>query len=661
MEEFERLKEKQRLCLGEVRKFRAILDSMGSSGVDLLEQKLKEPSSNYVKLANGLAQQLQTLNISLSVVAEVSNGKSTFLNALIFKDQVLHSGIGAVTAQLFKIDYGEAYTATIGEKTSTYSSIESFKKAVEDLNAGMREKIDQQNTSDLDIRQVYLTLPNSELKKGISLYDTPGFGSLDEAQVYPIIGEAVSKSDAVIMLIDIAQGIKKGEASFVRDVLKSIPPDKRFVVFNKIDSVINEDQKELMGEEELNRQLNKVINDTLKELSSITEIPHNTIKNYSLSSQKALAGFKSKNQQKIDESRFQPFETDFWHCVVNSKKEVFENRICSYNRLLENCSNRIIKETKKTFEKDYMQIEALKTALLEKKAAFSAFSKQSIDALNGKIKGFSSNPSTAFNKDVLFKSIQDILENNIYETLVEISWVDKLKIWNIKDKYLLKIENALKDSSFEIIKATDNYINNLVKELYSAQNGMNEVIIDINKKIEGFSDLGVSPLDYIDILEQKKDGNFRIKTDSSLFSDDVSMDKEIFVFIGGIIAEVIAGRLLLLIPGIGLAIGVALAAVMKIYKTVSDPNRELASKIAAKVIDGLKSDLSLSLEPHIAKYAIIKHDMASRLLSARHTLKMIENSFENPEEKEKKLAKLKTDIATVNRFENELKTLKGDK
>ncbi len=130
MEEFEHLKQKQRSCLGDVKKFQAILDAMGSCGVDSLEQKLKDPSYNYVKLAHGLAQQLRTPEISLSVVAEVSNGKSTFLNALIFRNQVLHSGLGAVTAQLFKIEYGETYTSTIGEKTTTYDSIESFKKAV---------------------------------------------------------------------------------------------------------------------------------------------------------------------------------------------------------------------------------------------------------------------------------------------------------------------------------------------------------------------------------------------------------------------------------------------------------------------------------------------------------------------------------------------------
>ncbi|RLA69662.1 MAG: hypothetical protein DRG30_09960, partial [Epsilonproteobacteria bacterium] len=240
MKEFQKLKEEQFSYLEDVRKFEALVGLMNRSGIDLLEKSLA--TSSYLVEADGLAKQLQNPNISLSVVAEVANGKSTFLNALIFKDQVLHSGAGAVTARLFKVDYGEKYTLTIDNRTTNYRNIESLKKSAEKLNEETRRKMDtEKKVSENDVKEVHITLPHQALKEGITIYDTPGFGSLDELLVIPLITEAVAKSDAVIMLLDIAQGFKKGEDKFVRDVLKSIPADKRFIVFNKIDGVISED------------------------------------------------------------------------------------------------------------------------------------------------------------------------------------------------------------------------------------------------------------------------------------------------------------------------------------------------------------------------------------------------------------------------------------
>jgi hypothetical protein len=76
MTEFQELKEKQLGYLENVKKFKAIVSTMEKSKIDLLEKSLK--NSSYLIEAEGLEKQLQNPNISLSVVAEVSNGKSTF-------------------------------------------------------------------------------------------------------------------------------------------------------------------------------------------------------------------------------------------------------------------------------------------------------------------------------------------------------------------------------------------------------------------------------------------------------------------------------------------------------------------------------------------------------------------------------------------------------
>lgn len=658
MTEFQELKEKQLAYLDNVNEFTEIVNTMGQSGVDLLEKTLS--GSSYLIEADGLVRQLHNPNISLSVVAEVANGKSTFLNALIFKDQVLHSGLGAVTARLFKIDYGEKYTIKSNNNTTSYSSIDSIKDAVKKLNVETREKMDsQKEVSDLDVKEVAITLPHNALKDGVTIYDTPGFGSLDEALVYPIIQKAVAKSDAVIMLLDISQGIKKGEDRFVKDVLKSIPADKRFVIFNKIDAAINEDQMLIMGEDELSEQLIKVKSDTLGQLSQITDIPQDKIVHYSLSASKALAGFKLKDQKKIDDSYFEAFESDFWHRVVNSKREVFENRIITYTKLIENCSN-TVGEVKKSLEKNHLELKNLQNALIERKAEFSAFSRKSISSLDSKTQEFTLDNSTVFNVEELLSSLQVILEESVYDSLDGINWVDKLKVWSLKDKYASKIEEALLDTNYEIQNNVETYTAELVSKLYLSQNGINNTIDTINKKIVNFSDLGVTPLENIDILKQDESGQYSFDPNSN-FSEHISLDKEVFVVIGGIVAEIVAGRLVLLIPGLGLAIAAAFAAIMKVWKTYNDPNKELAKKVAQSVTDALRESLTVELSKYTSQTNEIKAAMSLALLSAKAKLKMIENSFENPEEREQELRQLQEQITSIGGFTNKLDELKGSK
>lgn len=658
MTEFQELKEKQLTYLNNVNKFKKVINTMVQSRVELLEQMLS--SSSYFINADGLAKQLQNPNISLSVVAEVSNGKSTFLNAIIFKDQILHSGLGAVTARLFKIGYGKNYTLTTSNNTDSYSSLDALKDAAKKLNIKTREKMDKQKeASESDIQEVELTLPHDALKDGITIYDTPGFGALDEALVYPIIQKSVAKSDAVIMLLDISQGIKKGEDRFVKDVLKDIPADKRFVIFNKIDAAINEDNMILMDENELDEQLTKVKSDTLSQLSKITDIAEDDIVNYSLSASKALAGFKLKDQKKIDDSYFEAFESDFWHRVVNSKREVFENRISTYAKLVGNCCT-TVGEVEKSLEKNYLELKNLQNALLERKAEFSAFANKSISSLDSKIQEFTLDNSTVFNVETLLDSLEVILEESVYDSLDEINWMDKLKVWSLKDKYASKIEEALLDTNYEIQNNVETYTAELVSKLYLSQNGINNTIDTINQKIVNFSDLGVTPLENIDILKQDESGQYSFNPNSN-FYEHIFLDKEVFVVIGGIVAEIITGRLVMLIPGLGLAIGAAFAGIMKVYKTYNNPNKELAKKVAKSVTEDLRESLKVELSKYELQTNEINNAMSLALLSAKAKLKMIENSFENPEEREEGLRKLQEEIRSMSGFENQLNELKRSK
>ena len=183
-------------------------------------------------------------------------------------------------------------------------------------------------------------MPNEHLKKGIILYDTPGFGALDEEAIIPILNKAIQSSDAVVMLLDVSQGLKKGEKNFMENTLKSIPANKRYVALNKIDAVLDEDD----DENEIQEQIDKVVNDTLKELSKMGNIPKEEIKHYEISAQTALTGYKKNREELLEMSGFPQFEEDLWKDLVAKKEEIFNDRAELYTKITDSIESLIDKE-----------------------------------------------------------------------------------------------------------------------------------------------------------------------------------------------------------------------------------------------------------------------------------------------------------------------------
>ena len=518
--------------------------------------------------------------------------------------------------------------------------------------------MDNNKISSSEVFEVNVNLPHPSLKEGITIYDTPGFGSLDESIVYPLIQTAVAKSDAVIMLIDISQGLKRGEDRFVKDVLKSIPPNKRFVVFNKLDAVINDDIRVLMSEEEIANQLKKVEKDTLKALSEISGIPENEIVFYMLSSSKALAGFMGSDDNRLKDSGFKEFEEDFWKRVIESKKEVFDDRIKNSRELIGRCKNRV-EQVADGLKKNLDQLEKLKNALIEKRAEFSEFSKQSIESLDREIRSFTNDLSTIFDTEYIFNEITELMENTVYDSLDEISWLEKMKFWSLKDKYINRIETALKDMEGPIGSIVESYIKTIQNRLYQAQDDINKNINKTNENLASFDDLGVEPLDRVDILKKQSDGEISLNMNSE-FSEYISVDKEVYVMMAGGIAEVIAGRLPMLIPGVGIAIAAAIALLMKLYKSVNDPNKELAAKITQSIMDEFESGLSVQVDRIKSTSDEMRNAITTAMLTAKARIKMIQESFENPEEKQKEIDKISRELNETLVYIEEIKKLEEE-
>ncbi len=660
----QKLKKQQELYCGRSKKLNElILELQDDTSLSLLVNK--EKLSKSIK---GLEEKLSKTDISISVVAEVSNGKSTFLNALIFKNTVLDSGLGAVTARVFVVKYGKKYTIRVmGRRNISdeyeLNNLEELKKKTKEINEKTRENIDNKVIKNDELGKIILALPHPELQKGIVLYDTPGFGALDNNIVFPLIQEAIDRSDATIILLDISQGLKKKEKEFVKESLKYIPPKERFVVFNKLDATISEDQLALKSKEDIEREINNLQNKTLREISH--NIPLNEIKAYCISAMKALAGYIKNDNNRLRESRFEDFEKSFWEHIANNREEIVNLRINTYK----NIWNSIYKTTDKIIyelEDKIKELEQLKVTLMQEMAEFKSFSKEarlrlqeSIDILKELDKKLEFDP--------ILEKIREILKKNIINELDGIGFFDKVLFWNLKDTYTKGIEKAVSNSEPEIRNELIEYQTEIQSALIKGQNTANATIKSINSKIEKFKNL--KPIEEVVIIKREGNNNYKIVDDDTRkeileLNDSINIEEEIDgeislalkTLFGGLIIDVILFSISDLIPGIGFIIAVIISKIFG--KSKEEKNESVADKITEEIMNKIRISLKDKKEIYEQIMNIVIEKIQNTLILSQDRLKGLESAMENPEKKEYEINKIKQDLNYTIDFKKKLENLK---
>jgi len=589
MKDLEELVEKQKKAKIQVQDMKSLVeDIVNNSDIDELVSVYS--NANKINKIDGLINILSSLDINISVVAEVSNGKSTFLNALIFKEQVLSSGAGAVTARLFKVSYGEKYTINIDNKITSYDSLSNLKKALTVLNDDARNLINENIDSPQDNSEVAVTLPHEKLKGGITIYDTPGFGSLDEDIVYKYIKDAVSVSDAIVLLLNIAQGLKNNERNFVKDILRDIPSDKRYVVFNRYDEIISEDAKELMELDgrDINEEVLKVANEAKKELSLLAEIKENDISTYLLSSSKALLGYTTNNTEKIKDSKFDEFEQCFWQNIMSYKTNTYKDRFHRVDNLQKEIEN-VLLSAEDNIGHKIKQFKQLIVDCEDNHNNFSIFSEESNKKLSDIQKKSKLKLNETQNTDELYSEIEKMMCGAIYEAVESIGVFDKTKVWSLEDIYVEKIKDALEDTMQLIIPDIEEYISKVESTIKEIQSDINTVIREINIDLNKYEKYNIESLKEIDIIIENN-GHIEFNVKSNLYKH-VSLDSEVFVLAGGLISEVILSRVVSMgfaATGYGLIVATALAVGMKVYKNYNNPNKKLAEDVTKEIMKAFK-------------------------------------------------------------------------
>jgi hypothetical protein len=617
----------------------------------------KQDFENIETSLSGLLNKFQTENIRISIVAEVSSGKSTFLNALIFKDQVLESKVGETTAKLFHIKYDKNFSMN----RKIVKDINELKKEISKQNSENLKNIEKNKSIDLSKYSSIITIPDENLKKGIELYDTPGFGTVNEETMQILLKEAISKSDAVVLLLDISQGIKKNEKNFVKDFLDNIPQNKRFIVLNKYDSVVSEDDLILKPKEEIDEEINNVIKEVE---SNLIELKNDgeKLEIFYLSSQKALIGKKLNDNEKLNSSRFPIFEETFWKRVVDAKKEVFDdnkkNLEKQKNLLINNFENKL-----KAYNDDEISIESLINISkdIENKL-------QKIITFHNKIKKINSSISTNTIKEIkendykLKKDIKNSLEKNIKPYLDDISFFNKLAFWSIKEKYQEAVKKGLENAENDLNNNLQKFFENNLKFLQKQEQEVNSIIdeiVTIFRKIEKLDkNIKLKEIEKVDFGFEIKNGKIYITKNSNVPYDASSLLGDLGMSISSGVAtfSILEFGIARLLPMVMGPIGWAISAIFAIFtlNKATNKNDEILQKIVESSAPIIEKELSHKTEIIKDFVKMSSATLTNQLVIIDERIESIKNSISNKDDLQKELKNIESKINEVNSFLKEI-------
>jgi len=205
---------------------------------------------------------LEENDFIISICGQIKSGKSTFLNALLFKDDILPAGSTPLTAKLTFITYGENEKAVVRfydkDDWNTLKSDEDsfnkfYKKSLEDaFSEGIQEHhVIQQYPlkKDIEIKDLsdyvaadglYTPFVQSveiyvsdEHLRGVTVVDTPGTNDVNIVRAR-VTEKWINRSHAVVMLLP-EKGVDSNDEYFIDHYFYSVPSDKILIVLNKVD------------------------------------------------------------------------------------------------------------------------------------------------------------------------------------------------------------------------------------------------------------------------------------------------------------------------------------------------------------------------------------------------------------------------------------------
>lgn len=273
---------------------------------------------------NDILKKINDDILTIGVIGQMKCGKSTFLNAFLFNEQLLPAATTPMTAALSEITYGEKKEIEIEfyseneweelKQLATYDlneindtlqreSVKAAKELYEKSNS-IKSKIPNLlgtiKTDSIDqlieyvgaegkyvsiVKSVRITLPYEWLK-GVEIVDTPGFND-------PVVSreertkEFLKRADVVLMMLYAGRALDATDCNILFDKVGKIGIGKVILTINKCDIQLaqGEDYKQI--KDNVKNELNKAL--SLYKDNSISELLSD-IDPITISAQMALLG-----------------------------------------------------------------------------------------------------------------------------------------------------------------------------------------------------------------------------------------------------------------------------------------------------------------------------------------------------------------------------------
>lgn len=192
-------------------------------------------SSKMLEVIKGLEHQYQHQNLNVAVMGQMKRGKSTLINALLGQD-MLPSGVVPVTSIITALVYGEQPRVIIEYDNSSTEDIDPSR-----INEYVSESLNPQNTK--GIKLVSLFTPSDLLKAGISVFDTPGVGSI-YAHNTQTATDFLDSIDVAIFIFSVDTPLNETELKLLND-MRTHGISILFIL-NKLDMVNEEELEQLL-------------------------------------------------------------------------------------------------------------------------------------------------------------------------------------------------------------------------------------------------------------------------------------------------------------------------------------------------------------------------------------------------------------------------------
>ncbi|MDD2819850.1 MAG: dynamin family protein [Flavobacterium sp.] len=353
---------------------------------------------------NEIIQKVENDKLTIGVIGQMKCGKSTFLNALVFQDEVLPAATTPMTASLSVITYGEEKMLEVEFFTKDeweelkYQASRSLDEGNSDQNLrskikAAKEIVSKAITIENEIDSLLGTIKEDDFKKlieyvgadgkyiaitkavkiyypldylkGVEIVDTPGFND-------PVVSreertkDFLRNADAVVMLLFAGRAFDETDKDIIFNKVRTIGTGKILIGINKYDlcyeqgepanEIVSYVKKELhkASEEYKNSSISELVNEHDPMLISanmalMSKLPiakitqNNNLKFYY---DKALGVFEISSQAEMfEKSLMKEFEESIKNTILKSKDEILltkpKNQI---KQIGENRNDELIKE-----------------------------------------------------------------------------------------------------------------------------------------------------------------------------------------------------------------------------------------------------------------------------------------------------------------------------